>query len=52
LIDALIEREGGYVDHPADKGGPTCFGITQTVARAQGYAASMRQLPREEAAAI
>jgi lysozyme family protein len=52
LIDALIEREGGYIDHPADKGGPTCFGITQAVARAQGYAASMRQLPREEAAAI
>ena len=28
LIDGLIDREGGYVDHPADKGGPTCFGIT------------------------
>jgi len=28
LIEALIEREDGYVDHPADKGGPTCFGIT------------------------
>jgi lysozyme family protein len=27
----LIEREGGYVNHPADKGGPTCFGITETV---------------------
>ena len=24
LIDVLIEREGGYVNHPADKGGPTC----------------------------
>jgi lysozyme family protein len=34
LIDALIEREGGYADHPADKGGPTCFGITEAVARA------------------
>ena len=28
LIDELLEREGGYVNHPADKGGPTCFGIT------------------------
>jgi lysozyme family protein len=28
LIDGLIDREGGIVDHPADKGGPTCFGIT------------------------
>lgn len=52
LIDALIEREGGYVDHPADKGGPTCFGITQSVARAHGYAGPMRQLPREEATVI
>lgn len=52
LIDALIDREGGYVDHPADKGGPTCFGITQAVARAHGYAGPMRQLPRTEAVDI
>ncbi len=52
LIDALIDREGGYVDNPADRGGPTCFGITQAVARAHGYAGPMRQLPRAEAAAI
>ena len=42
LIDAVIDREGGYVDHPADKGGPTRFGITQAVARAHGYAEAMR----------
>jgi lysozyme family protein len=52
LIDALIDREGGYVNNPADKGGPTCFGITEAVARAQGYRGAMRQLPREEAVAI
>ena len=52
LIDALIELEGGYVDHPADKGGPTCFGITEAIARAHGYAGAMRRLPRAEAAAI
>ena len=52
LIDALIEREGGYVANPADKGGPTCFGITEAVARANGYRGAMRELPREEAAAI
>ena len=52
LIDALIEREGGYVNHPADKGGPTCFGITEAVARAHGYAGAMAKLPRDEAAAI
>ena len=49
LIDALIEREGGYANHPADKGGPTCFGITEAVARAHAYAGPMRQLPREGA---
>jgi len=52
LIEELIEREGGYVDHPADKGGPTRFGITEAVARAHGYAGVMAELPREEAAAI
>jgi lysozyme family protein len=52
LIEALIEREGGYANHPADKGGPTCFGITEAVARANGFAGPMRQLPRDEAARI
>ena len=52
LIDALIEREGGYVNHRADKGGQTCFGITEAIARAHGYRGTMRQLPREEAVAI
>ena len=52
LIDELIEREGAYVNHPADKGGPTRYGITEAVARAHGYAGAMAELPREEAAAI
>lgn len=33
LIDKVIEREGGYVDHPDDKGGPTKYGITLKTAR-------------------
>jgi lysozyme family protein len=33
LIDRLIEREGGFVDHPADRGGPTCYGITLAALR-------------------
>lgn len=52
IIDALIEREGGYSNHPSDRGGPTKYGITEAVARAHGYQGPMRQLPREEAAAI
>ena len=52
LIDAVIDREGRYVNHPADRGGPTCWGITEAVARAQGYAGPMRELPRSEAASI
>ena len=52
LIDAVIDREGRYVNHPADRGGPTCWGITEAVARAQGYAGAMRDLPRTEAASI
>ncbi len=52
LIEALIEREGGYVRDPADRGGATNFGITEAVARAHGYSGSMRQLPRDEAVRI
>lgn len=52
LIEAVIDREGRYVNHPADRGGPTCWGITQAVARAQGFTGAMRDLPRAEAASI
>lgn len=52
LIEEVIEREGGYVDHPADRGGPTRWGITQSVARRCGYMDDMRHLPKSDAAAI
>lgn len=29
LIHGIVNREGGYVNHPGDKGGPTKYGITQ-----------------------
>lgn len=52
LIDEAIAREGGYTNHPADRGGPTNFGITEQVARAYGYSGDMRTLPRSTAVAI
>lgn len=52
LIKDLIDREGGYVNHPADRGGPTIWGITQAVARSQGYLGEMRRMPVSDAAAI
>lgn len=52
MIDALVGREGGYSNHPADKGGPTMWGVTEQVARAYGYKGDMRKLPRTTALAI
>lgn len=52
LLDELLEREGGYVNHPADRGGPTNFGITEATARAHGFKGDMRDLRKSTAAAI
>jgi lysozyme family protein len=52
LIDEVIGREGGFSDHPADRGGPTRWGVTERVARAHGYSADMRAFPRASAVAI
>ena len=41
MVDDMIRREGGFVDHPADSGGPIKFGVTQaTLARSLGRAAT------------
>jgi lysozyme family protein len=52
LIDGVIAKEGGFSDHPADRGGPTRYGVTQEVARAYGYGGAMAQFPRSEAVRI
>ena len=52
MIEATIGKEGGYSNHPADRGGPTRWGITEHVARRNGYKGDMHQLPRETAVAI
>jgi lysozyme family protein len=52
LIEGVIDREGGYSNHPADRGGPTMYGITEAVARDSGYIGPMRLMPRDQAIAI
>ncbi|HAV5510577.1 TPA: hypothetical protein MW699_003241 [Acinetobacter baumannii] len=51
-LDELIKREGGYVNNPADRGGATKYGITQAVARENGYKGNMKDLPLDVAKAI
>jgi lysozyme family protein len=51
-LDAIINREGGYVNHPSDHGLATKFGITEVVARSQGYQGDMRDLPLAVAKSI
>lgn len=58
MIDAVIAIEtggaadGGYVNHPDDPGGATRWGVTEAVARAQGYTGAMRDYPRAQAFAV
>lgn len=48
----LLGHEGGFVDHPSDPGGATKWGVTQAVARANGYTGHMRDFPVDMAKAI
>jgi lysozyme family protein len=52
LIEDVIDREGGYVSHPADRGGETNWGITKAVARQNGFTGQICNLPRVTAAEI
>lgn len=46
IIAEVIARERGYVNRPDDSGGATRWGITEEVARENGYAGPMETLPR------
>lgn len=52
FINRILAHEGGYSNHPADKGGETNWGITAKTAKANGYAGDMRILSREQAIEI
>lgn len=65
IIDSVLLTEGGYVNHPADRGGATNWGVTLDALRLEGQfrdvdldddgdvdADDVRLLPRTEAAAI
>jgi len=41
----VVGHEGGYSDHASDSGGKTRYGITEAVARENGYLGDMRALP-------
>jgi lysozyme family protein len=51
LNDAVIDRKGRYVNHPADRSSPTFRGITKVIAREQVHVGATRDLPRADAAA-
>lgn len=52
LIAGLFTVEGGYVNDPNDPGGATNLGVTERVARANGYQGDMRHLTKTQAGDI
>lgn len=45
MIDDILRREGGFSEHPLDRGGATNYGITQrTLSRYFGRAATVREV--------
>lgn len=45
FFEDVIEKEGGFVDDPKDSGGATKYGITEAVARANGFTGNMKDFP-------
>lgn len=52
VIDGVLAAEGKYVNDARDAGGETNWGITVAVARANGYAGAMRDMPKDVAREI
>ena len=51
-LGQVLLHEGGFSDHPDDKGGATRYGISEGVAREIGYRGDMRELPMDLAKRI
>lgn len=49
VINEIIRVEGGYVNDKNDSGGETNYGITVSVARANGYTGNMKDMPKSVA---
>lgn len=52
LMSHVLSNEGGYSNHPDDRGGETNWGVTVGVARRYGYQGAMRSMSRDQAVAI
>ena len=52
IIAAVFALEGGYTNNPKDPGGATNHGITEQVARNNGYQGHMRDLSKDAAQSI
>jgi lysozyme family protein len=50
--ELLVGNEGSFCNNPKDPGGATRWGVTQRVARSNGYQGDMRDLPIETAREI
>lgn len=49
IIDGILLEEGGFVDDVHDSGGATNYGITEVVAKENGYFGPMKDLPQSVA---
>lgn len=52
FFEDVLKKEGYYVDDPRDSGGATKYGITESVARANGFTGDMKDLPLSLAKSI
>ena len=51
-LDYIFQVEGGYSNHPNDKGGATKYGIIQAEARRHGYTGDMKNFTKDKAKEI